>query len=142
MDFLRSGAFWGWAGVIGLLCGAFFAWELGAIPNIPAPPRQPLRTSELWFTSALTFFLALNAGLFNWHRKQGTCPIGTRRATGLGGAIGAMALLCPVCIFLPISLFGIGLSLAFLSPFIPLLQTVALILLMTSAYMLLPKKNY
>tara|TARA_Y100000310_G_C20586390_1_gene765626 strand:+ start:454 stop:885 length:432 start_codon:yes stop_codon:yes gene_type:complete len=140
-DFLRSSAFWSWAIVAGLLCGLFFTWELGALPTLPALPRPPVTTIEIWFTVALIALLTLNAGLFGWHRKYGTCPLGTKRATSLGGAVGALALLCPACILLPISLFGIGISLAFLGPFLPLLRIIALILLIASAVLLIPKKR-
>jgi len=140
-DFLRSGAFWSLAIVAGLLCSLLFAWELGAFPSLPTLPRLPVSTIETWFTVALITLLAFNAGLFNWRRKHGTCPVGAKRATGIGGTVGAMALLCPACLLLPISLFGIGISLAFLTPFIPLLQTIALILLIASAVLLIPKKR-
>lgn len=141
VEFLHSNAFWKWAIAAGLLCSMFFAWELGAFPSVPSPPRPAVTNGEIIFTAVLIALIALNAGLFNWRRKNGTCPIGTRRASGLGGTMGAVALLCPLCLLLPISLFGVSISLAFLGPFIPLLRTIALALLLGSTALLMPRKR-
>jgi len=90
------------------------------------------------FTATLIGLFALNAGLFAWRRQQGTCPMGTRRASVLAGALGALALLCPVCLAIPISLLGISLSLLWLAPYIPLLRFVALLVLAVSTMILWP----
>ena len=65
----------------------------------------------------------------------------SKRATKIGGVVGAAALLCPVCLLVPISLFGISISFAVLGPFLPLLQTVALVLLVANAWILLTKNT-
>lgn len=124
---------------MGLALGIFFAWELGELPWIPAPPRQPATAAEYGFTALLIALLAFNAGLVAWRRKHGSCPVGTRRASGLAGGLGALALLCPVCLFLPFSLFGLSLSLAFLAPFIPLLRIVVLLILLVNTAVLWPR---
>lgn len=137
--FVRSRDFWSWALGALLLCSLFFAWELGMFPQIPSPPRPEPTQHEIVFTLLLIALLSLNAGLLNWRKSIGTCPLGAKRASGIGGTIGAVALLCPVCLLLPVSLFGISISLAFLSPFLPLLRIVAAVLLIASAGMLWPK---
>lgn len=141
LQFLHSRSFWYWTCGVALFCSLFFMWELGMIPQIPGPPRPAPTSGEIVFTIFLIILLSLNAGLLHWRKNTGGCPIGTKGATGIGGSLGALALLCPVCLLLPFSLFGISLSLAFLSPFLPLLRIIAAILLLTSAAMLWPKNS-
>jgi len=137
ISFLRSNAFWSWAILAGLLSGVIFAWELGEFPIVPSPPRPSATQNEIIFTVVLIALIAFNAGLFNWRRKFGSCPRGVRRATGIGGTIGAAALLCPACLILPISLFGVSISFAILGPFLPLFRALALVLLVASATLLI-----
>lgn len=109
------------------------------IPGLPVLPRAPVSGGERWFTLGLIFLLSLNAGLVHWRKNCGTCPVGVRRATGIGGAVGAMALLCPACLLLPVSLLGVSVSLAFLAPFLPLLRIIAVLLLLIVTAMLWPR---
>ena len=137
--FLSQKVFWTPAILCTVILGGFFAWELGFIASIPGPPRPTPTETELWFTGATLFLLALNAGLLNWRAKNGTCPLGAKRATGIGGTLGAITLLCPMCLLLPISLFGLSVSFAFLSPFLPLLRIVTIVLLGVSTKLLWPR---
>ncbi len=140
LDLLRTKTFWLAALPTALFAGAFFAWELGYLsPPLPLLPRPVPTGGELIFAVALSLLLALNAGLLNWQRAYGSCPLGTRRASGLAGAMGALALLCPVCILVPFTLFGLSISLAFLSPFIPLLRLISILLLAVSTWVLRPR---
>jgi hypothetical protein len=136
---LRSPVFWLPFLLTLLLAGAFFAWELGAFQRIlPSLPRATPTPLELGFTALLLFLLAFNAGLVTWQTKNGTCPIGVKRATGAGGIIGTVALLCPVCLLLPASFLGLSALMAFLVPFLPLLRFIALVLLLAALYLLWP----
>ena len=138
--FLKRKTFWIPFLVSGALLGTFFAWELGYFGDLlPMLPRMEPTQTEMLFTAAMIFLLALDSGLIFYRIKQGTCPIGARRATTIAGGLGVVALLCPVCILLPVSLFGIGLSLALLAPFLPLLRVIVLFLLIVSTMMLWPK---
>lgn len=140
MRFLSSATFWKWSLPTLALLVLFFGWELGKIAlPIASPPRPEPTQLELWFSAVLIGLLSLNAGLFGYNKECGTCPIGAKRASGIAGAIGAVALLCPMCLLLPISLFGLSLSLAILAPFLPLLRVIALILLVVSTKMMWPK---
>lgn len=131
--FLQTKVFWGWFLVIGLALGIFFWWELTALPR-PAP-----NASEVGFSILIGFLLALDAGLLAWQQRYGSCPIGAKRATGTAGAIGAFTLLCPVCLLIPVSLFGISLSLTAAAPFLPLLRLIAMVLLGVTTWLLWPK---
>ncbi|PIQ76769.1 hypothetical protein COV83_00755 [Candidatus Peregrinibacteria bacterium CG11_big_fil_rev_8_21_14_0_20_49_14] len=139
--FLYNRSFWHWACGAALVCSLFFLWELGMIPRIPGPPRPAPTTAEILFSIFLIALLSLNVGLLHWRKNTGGCPIGAKGATGIGGTLGALALLCPVCLLLPFSLFGLSLSLAFLSPFLPLLRIIATVLLVASTVMLWPKNT-
>jgi membrane protease YdiL (CAAX protease family) len=137
--FVQSLRFWRTAFISAGLLALFFLWELGAFASvITSPPRPAATQGEMLFTATLIVLFALNAGLFAWRRQQGTCPVGTRRASVLAGALGAVALLCPVCLAIPISLLGISLSLLWLAPYIPLLRFVALLILVVSTVILWP----
>lgn len=119
----------------------FFAWELGyfgtLLPRLPRPiPTQ----TELLFTVVLILLLSINSGLVWFRMKQGTCPIGARRASTLAGGLGVITLLCPACLLIPVSLFGLSLSLTFLSPYLPLLRVIVVLLLVVSLVLLWPKR--
>ena len=141
MRFLRSSSFWIPFFITFIVMAIFFAWELRMLPaSIPAPSRPIPTGNELWFVATLTVLLAVNVGLYSWRTKAGSCPIGTKRATKIAGAMGALTLLCPVCILIPFSLLGVSISLVFLSPFLPLLQIISLVLLIVSLKLLWPTK--
>ena len=119
----------------------FFAWELRMLPDvIPMPSRPAASGNEKLFALLILILLSLNIGLLQFRKKLGRCPIGASRATKLAGTISAAALICPACILVPFSLLGITVSLVFLTPFLPLLRVIAVILLMVSTKMLLPKR--
>ena len=140
MKFWTCKHFWQPAIISGVLLGAFFAWELGYFGEaIPRPPRPTPTDLELIFTAALILMLALDAGLVFFRMKQGTCPVGAKRASTIAGGLGVITLLCPACLLIPISLFGISLSLTFLTPFLPLLRVIVMFLLIVSTVMLWPK---
>jgi hypothetical protein len=139
--FLRSNRFLVAATVALLLTSLFFAWELNRLSflGFPGPPRFSPTPREQFIAFLIAFLFSINIGLVVWHQKYGTCPRGTKRTTGFAGAVGVTALLCPVCVVVPLGIAGLSLSLAFLVPFIPLLQVVALVLLCASLWMLLPR---
>jgi hypothetical protein len=121
-----------------LIAGALFAWELGFlhVPFLPLLPRMVPTTRDVVFAMLTVLLLGLNVGLLVQRAKSG-CPRGSRRATGAGGILSAVALLCPVCLALPGALFGIGTGFALLAPLLPLLQLIALVILGTAAILLL-----
>ena len=143
LPFLHSSIFWKTFVITGVVLGLFFAWELGQLPieGLPVPPRNNATDGEKLFTFSLIILIGLNMGLFFWRRSTGTCPVGTRRATGTAAAIGAIALLCPVCLLIPISFLGVSVSLFFLAPYLPLLRAIAIILLVASTVMLWPRES-
>ncbi len=116
-----------------IILSAFFAWEINYLPR-PEPTQL-----ELVFTIIMIALLSLDSGLIWFRLKQGTCPVGAKRASTIAGGLGIVTLLCPACLLIPISLFGITLSLTFLSPFLPLLRAVVLLLLIVSTILLWPK---
>lgn len=131
---------------IGLLwiaaLSVLFSWELNLFsPLLPGPPRPPTTNAEVAFTMLLIALLGLNMGLFSYRKRAGTCPIGTRRANSVAGSLGLFALLCPVCLALPLSAIGISVSLTVFAPFIPLLRVLALLLLLVSTSVLWPRKR-
>jgi hypothetical protein len=89
----------------------------------------------------LGLLLSFTTGLAVWNARNGNCPLGVKSATGVAGVLGAITLICPICIVLPASLLGAGFILTFLAPFLPLLRVIAIILLCTSIGMLWPKKG-
>lgn len=139
MTFFRSSRFWASFAMSGLLFGALMVWEAGLLAGVlPSLPRPPIGPAEAVFSAVIVLLLAFNIGLFSWRSRYGTCPVGTRRATGMAGAIGAVTLLCPVCLLIPLSVLGTGVTLTFLSPYLPLLRIISLILLLASVHMLWP----
>lgn len=138
--FLSEKTFWRPFILSALLLSAFFAWELGYMGDmLPRLPRPEPSTFELYFTIILIALLSLDSGLVWYRLKQGTCPVGAKRASTLAGGLGIITLLCPACLLIPISLFGISLSLTFLSPYLPLLRAIVFLLLIVSTLMLWPK---
>ncbi|MFA7681614.1 MAG: hypothetical protein WCX61_01135 [Candidatus Peribacteraceae bacterium] len=142
LPFLHSKSFWISFWSTTLVLGIFFTWELGYCAAwIWSPPRPLPTQGEMLFTALLILLFALNMGLFAWRRKQGTCPVGTRRASAIAGALGAVTLLCPACLLLPFTIFGTSLSLLTLAPHIPLLRIISFVLLIASTLMLWPKRR-
>ncbi len=140
LRFLRSKDFWSWSIVALVLAGAFFVWELRLIPlPIPELPRAPATTLELVYTGVLTLLLALASGLFGWQRKNGSCPIGVKRTVGIAGALGGVALLCPVCLALPGLLLGVGTLIAILGQFLPLIRLLAIVFALVAVWLLWPR---
>lgn len=135
MQFLHSKYFWRPFFISALLCSAFFAWEINFLPR-PEPTKF-----ELLFTVVLVLLLSLNAGLAFYRMQCGTCPIGAKRASTIAGGLSIITLLCPACLLIPVSLFGISLSLTILTPFLPLLRGIVLLLLVVSTILLWPKSN-
>ncbi len=139
---LRSPLFWLPFLVSLIVLGAFFGWELGLLNSIvPSLPRPPATETDIIFTVILGFLLSLTSGLVAWSSKMGSCPMSVKSATGIAGILGAVTLICPVCIVLPASLLGLGFVLTFLAPFLPLLRIIAIVLLVVCIGMLLPKKK-
>lgn len=128
------------SGLAAVLLTTFFAWELGYFGDLlPRLPRPEPDMFELVFTVVLIALLSFDSGLV-WHRlKNGTCPVGAKRASTIAGGLGVITLLCPACLLIPISLFGITLSLSFLAPFLPLLRAIVMLLLVVSTILLWPK---
>lgn len=137
---LRNRYFWIGFAVSALLLSVFFAWELGMLGSVlPQLPRPEPTTLERWYTVIMMLLLSFDSGLVLYRLKKGTCPIGAKRASTIAGGLGVITLLCPACLLIPISLFGITLSLTFLAPFLPLLRIIVLLLLVVSTSMLWPK---
>ncbi len=87
----------------------------------------------------IALLFSMNIGLIAWHRKQGTCPVGVRRSAGAAGILGAIALLCPVCLALPIGIASVAAALVLLGPFVTLLQVSAIVLLCAGLWLLVPR---
>jgi hypothetical protein len=139
--FLRSTYFWAPFLVCAVVLTLAFGWELNVLPlPIPSLPRAPATGVDLFFTIILGALIAFDAGLLEWRRQRGSCPIGATSATGVASLLGGLAILCPLCLALPASLFGIGTFFVFLSPFLPLLRVVAFILAFVSLVLLWPRK--
>jgi len=143
LSFLSTGRFWIATLIALLVTGLLFAWELNLLTDfgLPGLPRFAPSTRETALAMLIALLFSLNVGLLVWNKRYGVCPIGTKRATGAGGAIGAFALICPVCALWTIGFLGLSLSLAFLVPFVPIFQLVAIILLGVSFFLLLPKNT-
>lgn len=139
--FLRSPTFWAWGFVALLVAGAFFVWELRLVPlPLPELPRAQATPLELAYTAALTLLLALAAGLFGWQRRYGSCPVGVKRTVGFAGALGGLALLCPVCLALPGLLLGVGTLIAIVGQFLPLIRLLAIVFALVAVWLLWPKR--
>jgi len=140
MTFLHSKNFWRPLLLSALSLGVFFAWELGYFGDmLPRLSRPEPTQFELIYTAVLVALLSFDAGLVFFRIKLGTCPVGAKRASTVAGSLGIVTLLCPACLLIPLSLFGISLSLSFLAPFLPLLRVVVMFLLIVSTIMLWPK---
>lgn len=139
---LGSASFWTW--FLGTLAvtGTIFAWELRLV-DLPLPtlPRIPPTPFELSYTAVLTLLLSLAAGLFGWRRSNGSCPVGVKRSVGLAGALGGLALLCPVCLALPVAFIGLGTVIAVLGQFLPLIRILALLFVGVAIWLLWPKRG-
>ena len=142
ISFIKTGRFWIATLIAFLTTCLFFSWELGLlnVVGLTGPPRFTLTTRDIAASISIAVLFSLNIGLIAWRQHYGTCPAGTKRAATGAGLLGAIALLCPTCIILPIGIAGISLSLAFLAPFIPLIQIIALIMLTASFILLLLKQ--
>jgi len=143
IPFLRSTRFWIVFLVSAILLSLFFAWELNLIHAsfLPVLPRPEANTFEKFFTALLILFLSFDTGLLSWRMQYGHCPVGAKRATIFSGTLGFVALLCPVCLVLPVGLLGITFSMTLLIPYLPLLRSIVLVLLMATTFILLPKKE-
>ena len=118
----------------------FFAWELDFLKSfLPSLPRIAPTTEEILFSALLGFLLSLTTGLLFWNIKEGSCPIGIKRATGFAGALGAITLICPVCVIFPASLLGLGIALGVIAPFLPVLRVIAIVVLGITVWMLWPR---
>jgi hypothetical protein len=138
--FLNDKHFWRPAVITVIALSAFFAWELGFLGDLlPRLPRPEATVFEIYYTLVLIALLTLDSGLVFFRLKKGTCPVGAKRASTLAGGLGVVTLLCPACLLLPISIFGLGLSLSLLAPYLPLLRAIVLLLLIVSTLMLWPK---
>ena len=137
MQTLRNKHFWLPFLLTTLALGTLFVWELGLLPS--APPRPHATWSEILFAIVLDVLIALNAGLLSVRKKNESCPVGAKRATGIAGVLGATALICSACTLLPLTLFGASISLAFLTPFLPLLRIIALLLAVVGVFLLWPR---
>ncbi len=139
---LRSPIFWQWA-VVAMLAGLLLiGWESGFFAAwIWSPPRPPVGKGEIAFSMVLVALLGVVAGLIGARLREGSCPRGVRRAAGVASALGALSLLCPVCLALPLSLFGGAVTLALLSPFAPLFQLLAILVLLWTALLLLHEQR-
>lgn len=124
-----------------LASSALFAWELAILPLpfLPLLPRPPASNIDLLFSGLISLFLAFDVALATWRIKDGSCPIGVRRATGTAGVLAAMSLLCPLCMALPVGILGASIPLSLLSPFVPILRFITLALLGFTAYLLMKK---
>jgi hypothetical protein len=142
-SFLQSGRFWKATLVALLATGLLFAWELNALAQfgLRGPARMPATPKELTMTIIISLLFSVNIGLIAWQKQCGTCPIATKRVTGVAAGLGALALLCPVCLLVPLGVAGLSISIGFLAPFIPLLQIIAIVLLSANLYILVPRGN-
>jgi hypothetical protein len=137
---LMSAVFWRWFMISSLLAGLFLAWETDLLsPLVRGPIRMPATGEEIFFTALIVLLIGFDTGLYMWRKRFGSCPAGIKRATGIGAAFGALALLCPACTLIPIALLGTSVGLGFLTPFLPLLRVATVIILAVVAAMLWPK---
>lgn len=140
---IRSARFWLPFLIAAIIVAAFFAWELDFLRSLlPSLPRPAPTTEEILFSAVLGFLLSLTTGLLFWNIKEGSCPIGIKRATGFAGALGAITLICPVCIIFPASLLGAGVLLTAIAPYLPVLRLIAIVMLGMTVWMLWPRREY
>lgn len=138
--FLRDRRFWATFAITFAVYAAIFGWQLQLFaPFWSGPIRPPVTTGELVFAVALLLIVPLDIGLVVWGRRNGTCSIGTRNATGLAGLIGSCVLVCPACTLVPLAFVGTSASLAALNPFMPLLRMISLIIALAALAMLWPR---
>ena len=139
--FIRSSRFWIPFLIAAIVVTIFFAWELDFLKSfLPSLPRPVPTMEEILFSAVLGFLLSLTTGLVFWNIKEGSCPIGIKRATGFAGALGALTLICPVCVIFPASLLGLGFALSAMAPFMPVLRLIAIVVLGITVWMLWPRK--
>lgn len=143
MAFLRAGRFWSGALIALAGIGLLFAYELNMLSSIglEGPPRSMSHEREAIFAILIALLFSINVGLIAWHRKQGTCPIGVRRAASLAGVLGTIALLCPICLAVPIGIASAAALLVLLAPFVMLIQIIAIVLLCAGLWLLVPRKR-
>lgn len=142
LRFLGSPTFWGWFLATLAVTGVFFAWELRLVElPLPTLPRVPATAFELSYTAALTLLLSLASGLFGWRRRYGSCPVGVKRSVGLAGMLGGIALLCPVCLALPVTLLGVSTLIAVISQFLPLIRIIAVLFVGMAIWLLWPASD-
>jgi hypothetical protein len=129
--------------IVGFVSAFFFAWELNFLEPIGLKglPRPDPTSSEMFLATAIVILLALNAGLYHWHRGHGSCPVGIKRTGGLAFGLSIAALICPVCTIGTVTFFGFVLSLSILLPFLPLFQVIAIILLCFGIFIMRPLKE-
>jgi hypothetical protein len=141
-SFLRAARFWIATSIAFVIIGLLFAWELNILQiiGLSGPLRYETSTRDLLASSTITVLFSFSIGLIAWRQRYGSCPTSAKGATGAAGFLGALALICPACIALPVGIASFSVSLAFLSPFVPLFQLIAIIILCTSCYISLPKK--
>ena len=142
-SFLHAGRFWKATLIALLATGLLFAWELNALAplGLAGPPRMQATTREVVMTIIIVFLFSVNVGLIAWQKQFGTCPAAAKGVTGVAAGIGALALLCPACLLVPLGVAGISLTLGFLVPYVPLLQIIAIILLGANLLLLIPQKK-
>lgn len=142
LRFLQSAYFWTPFAVTLVVTALFFAWELGVfIQYLPSFPRPSILPSEFAFTATLSVLLAFDIGLVVWHSRFGSCPRGVKRVSGFATVLGAITLICPLCVLLPTSLIGVGAVLSLMSMHMPALRIVSIGLLLATAIMLWPKRE-
>ncbi|HLD08069.1 MAG TPA: hypothetical protein VJB60_03315 [Candidatus Peribacterales bacterium] len=137
----RASRFWCGALIALVGTGLLFAYELNMLSAIglEGPPRSMTHEWETILAIIIALLFSMNVGLIAWHRKQGTCPVGIRRAAGAAGILGALALLCPVCLALPIGIASVAAVLMLLAPFVALIQGIAIVLLVAGLWLLIPR---
>lgn len=140
-DAFRRRVFWQWFFVMMVIAGMIFAWELDAFKGLlPSPSRPDPTRGEILYAAAIIVLMSFTSGLMGYRMKNGTCPIGARNASAIAGGLSLVTLLCPVCLLLPFSLFGIGLSIAFLAPYLPLLRMIVVLILAVCIWVLWPRE--
>jgi hypothetical protein len=140
--FLQSATFWIPFCITLVLAALFFAWELGVFINyLPSFPRPSVLFSEFIFTATISLLLAFDIALAIWQSRFGSCPRGVKRASTVATAIGALTLICPACVLLPVSFLSVGAMLSLMATHLPVLRVVSVGLLIVTAMMLWPKKS-